>query len=435
LILAKIHHFDIRPEGWLHWFTGPGNFDLPRGPLGVMVYLVFVPVFWIVPRPWRSAYLITTSLLLTLITVGHAFTLTVAAAALASYLIICAGIHPRRYWIAVSILLASYAVLLMWPQPPWLPTVAEPIRFYLQWAGLAYLFLRSLHLLNDTANRRMPLPNLREFLTYMLFAPTLRMGPIQRYADFKEQLHGNLAANRRFGTAFQRIATGIVRLMILAWLMENMPLESFFKDPWQYTTSQFLLRAYLAPMYFYLWMSGYADLSIGIARLMGFVLPENFNYPWLAVNITEFWRRWHITLSEWLRDYIFTPLVRRRWHYFWAFMITFTFCGLWHGERSWVLMGIAQGVGLSIMRYWSQMWKRQKSRQTRLYRGLARVGLVGTAFNSFLAWLLTYHYETATILVAMDVSHSGRWVGSRLIEMVTSYCQILCMGCLGGVLF
>lgn len=419
LILAKLHTFDIRPEGWIHWIPNGTDFDVPRGPLGVMCYLVFIPLFWMVPKPWRATYLIITSLMMTVVTVGHPFAVTLAALAVGSYAIIITCANPRLYWPAVAVLVATYGALIAWPQPPWLPGVAEPIYFYLHWAGLAYFFLRTLHVLNDLTRGKIAPPRFGEYLAYLLFAPSVRMGPIQRYSNFLEQMHGNLAEHRQLGYAAYRICSGITRLVIMMVLMEKLPLEPLFERPWELPTHQFLLGLYLSPMFFYLWMSGYVDLSIGLARMMGFRLPENFNYPWSAVNIAEFWRRWHITLGAWLKDYVFTPLVRRRWHYFWAFVFTFTLCGLWHGGWYWTLSGVAQGVGLGVMRLWSQAWKQQKTRDTALYRTLARAGLVGTGFNSFLGWMLTLHYELLCIFIVMDVNYAGKRVGLHMLELLT----------------
>lgn len=420
MILAKIHHWDIRPEGWIHWFQG--GFDVPRGPLGVMCYLVFVPLFWLVPRRWRATYLVATSLLVTVATVGPVFTISLAALALGSFAVIRVWGTPRRHPLAIGVLFAAYGGMIYCPQPPWLPPVhGEQIYFYLHWAGIAYLLLRTLHVLSDVTRRKTAPPSLQSWLAYCLFAPAVRMGPIHRYDDFTKQLDGDLSEHRQLGYGVSRMFSGIIRLIILGILLDKFPLQQLFQTTWQLPVHRFVLGIYLAPMCSYLWISGYAELSIGVARCMGIVLPENFNYPWISVNIAEFWQRWHITLGAWLRDYIFNPLVRRRWHYFWAFIITFTFCGVWHGGWSWTIAGAAQGFGLGVMRLWAQTWKHQKNRQTSLYRGLARLGLVETGLNSFLSWLLTFHYEIACFMVVMDVSYSGKYVGLRLIEMLTGY--------------
>lgn len=418
MILAKTAiEFAIKPEGWIHSIQG--GFDVPRGPVGVLFYIVFIPLFWIVPRPWRACYLAVTSLLLTVATVGPAFTVTLAALALLGYIVIRLSARGPGYWAGLGLLVGGYAVLILHPQPAWLPPVANPLYFYLHWAGIGYLLLKTVHVLNDVSRLKLDMPRFGEWLAYILFAPTLRMGPLYRYGDFLEQLHGDLRERLRFGEGGKRLLSGIIRLAILGVVVDKFPLETLFAEPWRLTTGMFLLGIYIAPLSFFLWLSGYVELSVGMGRLMGFAVPDNFNYPWSSQNIAEFWQRWHITLGAWLRDYVFTPLVRRRWHFFWAFTITFLLCGLWHGSCwCYVIWGTAQGVGLAIVRVWGQYWKRQQTAASPMYRRLAAWKLVGGPISVGLAWLLTFHYEVITIMIGMDIDHAGRMVGARALEIL-----------------
>jgi len=420
LILADtLIQFAIRPEGWIH--SVHGDFDVPRGPVGVLFYLVFVPLFWIVPRRWRAHYLTVTSLMLTVATVGPAFTITLAVLAVIGWAIIRTLARGQSYWIGLALLVVGYATLILYPQPAWLPPVHEPLYFYVHWAGLGYMFLRTVHVLNDVSRLKLSPPGLTDWLAYLLFAPTLRMGPIFRYRDFVEQMRGELARERRLVAGAGRLLNGMVRLAAVAVLIDknNFPLDVLFNDPGQLSAGAFIFRIYLAPFSFFLWISGYVELSIGIGRLMGFVVPENFNYPWSSSNIAEFWQRWHITLGAWLRDYVFTPMVRRRWHYFWAFTVTFLLCGLWHGNCwCYVIWGTAQGVGLAVLRVWGQFWKQQHSIGSPLYRRLVALRLVGSPVSTVLAWLLTLHYEVITILIGMDIEHAGLRVAARALELI-----------------
>lgn len=418
MILADtLIQFEIRPEGWIHCVQG--GFDILRGPVGVLLYVVFVPLFWLVPRRWRAHYLSATSLLLTLATVGPAFALTLAGLTLGGYAIVRGLARGQSYWAGLSLLVGGYAALIIYPQPAWLPPVADPLYFYVHWAGIGYMFLKTLHVLNDVGKLKLDSPRLGDWLAYLLFAPTLRMGPIYRYPDFLEQMQGDLRVHRRFIPAVKRMASGIIRLAAVGVLMDQFPLDVLFTQPQQLSPGAFIVGIYLAPLSFFLWISGYVELSIGVGRLMGFVVPENFNYPWKAGNIAEFWQRWHITLGAWLRDYVFTPMVRRRWHFFWAFTITFLLCGLWHGNNwCYIIWGTAQGVGLAVLRIWGQFWKRQQGAQSPLYRRLAAVRLVHSRFTGLLAWLITLHYEVITIMIGMDLVHAGRRVGARALELL-----------------
>ena len=419
ILAASPITFAVRPEGWIHSIQG--GFDVPRGPVGVLIYLCFVPFFWIVPRRWRAHYLVFSSLLLTLATVGPAFVLTLSILALAGWALVRAFAEDRLYWAGLILLVGAYAAVILHPQPAWLPAVDEPLYFYVHWAGLGYMFLKTVHVLNERSRHKLGPIGMWDWLAYILFAPSLRMGPLYRYPDFTEQMHGDLARHRQLGQAAKRMLSGIIRLVILAALVDrkNFPIDVLLNDPWQLSNPAFVLRIYLAPLCFFLWLSGYIELGIGIGRAMGFVVPENFNYPWFSVNIAEFWQRWHITLGSWLRDYVFNPLIRRRWHYFWAFTLTFLLCGLWHGNYwCYVIWGTAQGVGLAVLRLWSQYWKSQRTRQTPLFRRLLAWRLVNSPLNAGAAWLLTFHYEVATILIGMDLQHAGRNVGLRAWQAV-----------------
>jgi len=416
LTLAATVEWALRPDGWLH-FVQDGH-DVTRGPLGVLLYLAFVPFYGSVPRRHRATFLTASSLLLALATLGLAYTLTLAGLVVMGLGVIRRCGTRARHRLGVAILVAWYAALLFYPQPPWLPQLPdpEPLYFYLHWAGFGYIFLKTLHVLADVSAGRTAQPGIGDFLAYLLFAPTLRMGPIYRYREFTGQLHGNPREHRSVGTAGLRFLTGLLRLGILAALQERFPLDPFFDQPQSLPTAEVLARIYLAPIAFYLWMSAYMDLGIAVGRTMGFVVPESFNYPWVAANISDFWRRWHITLGAWLRDYLFIPLVRRRLHFFLSFTLTFLFVGLWHAPLPcYLLWGLAQGIGLGARRLWLQFWKRRREANSALYQRLVRARLVRSRLSLALAWLVTFHYEIVTLMIGVDVHHAGRLVFERLL--------------------
>ncbi len=417
MLAAHVLEFAIRPDGWIHHVEG--GFDVPRGPVGVLAYLVFVPAFWLMPARGRVPYIVLSALFLTLATVGPAFMLTLAALAAVGFLVVRAFANQRLYWLGWALLVGGYAALLLHPQPAWLPPVREPLYFYVHWAGIGYLFLKTLHVFQDVSRGKLRPPRSGEWLAYALFAPSLRMGPLYRYGEFTGQLNGDLRKHRDLGAAGLRIFSGLARLGLLGVLIDKVPIDVLFDDPGRLSTGRFVASIYLAPLSFFLWISGYTELGVGIGRAMGFVVPENFNYPWFSVNIGEFWQRWHITLGAWLREYVFNALIRRRWHFFWGFTITFLLCGLWHGPRwCYIIWGTAQGVGLAVLRLWSQYWKRQQTRGTPLHRRLAAAGLVNSRFSAALAWLLTFHYEIVTIMIGMDLNHAGRRVGERALRLL-----------------
>ena len=202
-------------------------------------------------------------------------------------------------------------------------------------------------------------------------------------------------------------------------LMDKFPFENLFNNPQAMSLSHMLPLLYAAPLSIYLWFSGYIDMSIGIGRLMGFSVPENFDYPWRATSIADFWRRWHITLGAWMRDYMYIPLGGNRRHVSLNYILIFLFVALWHGTyTSYICWGLSQGVGMAIWRYWSRHWQQQRQDGSRLYTALARARLVNSPLNTALCWLLTFNYQIITIAWFMDENHELRLAARRFLELI-----------------
>jgi alginate O-acetyltransferase complex protein AlgI len=211
------------------------------------------------------------------------------------------------------------------------------------------------------------------------------------------------AIHHSIGTGLFRICCGLFRFVMVLVLFKNGRIERFTTNPASLTNYQFMVALYVTAMNMYLWISGYADCSIGIGRMMGFRIPENFNYPWRSTSVGEFWRRWHLTLGSWLRDYVYIPLGGNRRHVTLNYLITFVLCGLWHGlYLSYAMWGLFQGIGLAIGRVWKHFWTRQAERQTPLYRTLDRAKLVNSPITIGMAWLLTFNYEIVTVAWFLD---------------------------------
>ncbi|HOB73823.1 MAG TPA: MBOAT family O-acyltransferase [Phycisphaerae bacterium] len=413
-----------RWDGWLH-LVQDGH-DLPRGPIGVLAYLPLAVLFWWTPRRWQAAYLWMSSLLLAFVTLGPGYAVTLAGLAGLGLLLVRTFGQAKQYRIGLGLLVVGFAGLIVYRRLPWLPRVdvpplEEPMYFYLHWAGIAYTFLRIWHVLVDVAQGKLEVPRASDFFAYLLFAPTLRMGPLYRFNDFAEQLHSNPTSRRGLGAGLGRIAVGLVRLGIMGALLDRLPLNVLYDYPGAkgtFSDGEFLLALFMPAASIYLWISGYTDLAIGTGRVMGFAVPENFNYPWASRSIAEFWRRWHLTLGSWLRDYIYIPLGGNRRHVYFNYVATFVICGAWHGVRpAHIAWGLSQGIGLAVWRMWSQFWARQAAAGSALYRGLRRLRLVDSPISAGLAWGLTFAYQIITIVVVIDERHSGRAVWERLAGM------------------
>lgn len=198
-------------------------------------------------------------------------------------------------------------------------------------------------------------------LSAVSFFPTTLAGPITRVQSLVDQLEKRkpLSADDG-GRAMFLIGMGLLKKLAIAdYLGENL-VNRVFDFPNLYSGTEVLVAVYAYAFQIYYDFSGYSDIAIGSALLLGLKLPANFNLPYTAINLTDFWRRWHISLSNWLRDYLYfsLPGLRSKWKIFsyTNLVITMVIGGLWHGA-SWnfVIWGALHGLGLVIVRLWQSL--------------------------------------------------------------------------------
>lgn len=222
--------------------------------------------------------------------------------------------------------------------------------------GISFYCFQSLTYTIDLYRRDgKPVSSLLTHLTAVTFFPTTLSGPITRVLALAPQLEkpGRALSTEEGGRALWRIGLGLLKKFLIAdFLAENL-VNRVFDTPGLYTGMESLIGLYAYALQLYYDFSGYTDIAIGSALLLGLKLPENFNRPYLALNISEFWRRWHITLSNWLRDYLYfsLPGLRSKWKGFTYLnlFVTMLLGGLWHGP-SWtfVVWGALHGAALAI---------------------------------------------------------------------------------------
>jgi alginate O-acetyltransferase complex protein AlgI len=196
-----------------------------------------------------------------------------------------------------------------------------------------------------------------DYALYILFFPHLVAGPIVRSGDFLPQLQRRKRFSwPRLQVGIQLILLGLLKKAVIADHVAAL-IDPVFGNPGAYATQALWLATLGYAVQIYCDFSGYSDMAIGLAHTLGFKLATNFNLPYLAVNIADFWRRWHISLSSWLRDYLYVPLGGNR-HGRWAtyrnLMLTMLLGGFWHGA-SWnfVLWGGYHGSLLALQRAWT----------------------------------------------------------------------------------
>ena len=245
-------------------------------------------------------------------------------------------------------LLENYGVLAGHAMPKWAWTFPLGISFY-TFQSLTYTI--------DVYRRdAKPTGSLLAYLASVSFFPTTLAGPITRVATLLPQLEKpKMLSEVDGGKALFRIAHGLVKKFLIADYLADNLVNRVFDFPTLYSGSEVLIGVYGYALQIYFDFSGYTDIAIGSAMLLGLKIPENFNQPYAARNLADFWRRWHISLSNWLRDYLYFsfPGMRTKWMPYLAIIATMLVGGLWHGP-SWnfVIWGALHGVGQATVRGW-----------------------------------------------------------------------------------
>jgi alginate O-acetyltransferase complex protein AlgI len=224
-------------------------------------------------------------------------------------------------------------------------TIALPV-------GVSFFSFQAVTYVVDTYRRQTEPASLMDAAIYLSFFPHLVAGPIVRASEFLPQLKAPRNPNRvAVGAGLTLIALGLVKKLMIADYLARELVDPVFAVPQAFAAPDALLAAYGYAAQIYCDFSGYTDMAIGLALMLGFVFPQNFNSPYRATGFRDFWRRWHMTLSRFLRDYLYIPLGgnrKGRIRTYVNLMITMTLGGLWHGA-SWnfVAWGAYQGTGLA----------------------------------------------------------------------------------------
>jgi D-alanyl-lipoteichoic acid acyltransferase DltB (MBOAT superfamily) len=251
--------------------------------------------------------------------------------------------------------------------------------------AISFLTFHALSYIIDVYNRKIePTKSWVDILFYISFFPHLVAGPIVRARDFLAQtVHVSRAADIRVGESVLLILGGLFKKVIVANYISTDFADPIFANPLAYSSVDLLLGMYAYAIQIYCDFSAYTDIAIGIACLLGYRFPQNFNQPYRALSVTDFWRRWHITLSSWLRDYLYIPLGGNRLgrvRTYVNLMVTMLLGGLWHGA-SWhfVLWGGLHGAALAVERLFGVRADKRPRRMP-----------------PWLAWLLTFHFVCIT---------------------------------------
>jgi alginate O-acetyltransferase complex protein AlgI len=264
--------------------------------------------------------------------------------------------------------------------------------------GISFYTFQTLSYSLDIYRRQLePVKDVWDFAFYVSFFPQLVAGPIVRASDFVPQIYQPYRLSQaEFNRAIFLILNGLFKKVVVSDYVSVNYVDRVFDSPLTYSGFENLMAAYGYAIQIYCDFSGYSDMAIGLALLLGFRLTLNFNSPYKSVNITDFWRRWHISLSSWLRDYLYISLGGNRQGkartYFNLFM-TMLLGGLWHGAAwRFIIWGALHGTALALHKLWMELFPTKKT----TWAGNLAAGVLTFHFVVF-CWLFFRAKDLATV--------------------------------------
>ncbi len=281
--------------------------------------------------------------------------------------------------------------------------------------GISFYTFQKISYLADVLRGRLsPIRRPADFLLYVVFFPRVIAGPIVRGGEFFDQLDAPFSPDRTStGEGLGLILTGLFKKAVIADFIGVNFVDRVFAAPGLYSGLENLLAVYGYAVQIYCDFSGYTDIALGLGRMLGLRLPPNFRSPYKSVSVSDFWRRWHITLSRWLRDYLFLPLAyifSRRikadrplgvraelWAGAGAALLTWFVCGVWHGAAwGFVIWGLLHGLAISIENIFRIPQKIAKTRTRRFF------GRIFTFHYICLAWIFFRADKPAAALAILS---------------------------------
>lgn len=327
-------------------------------------------------------------------------------AATSDFLIALALFHTerkffRRFWVVLSVAV-NLGMLGYFKYTNFLIDIANDLfgAGFLQFrdiflpVGISFFVFQSMSYTIDIYRRQLrPLTNWLDYLFYLSFFPQLVAGPIVRARDFIPQIRRRPVVTRTmFGMGVFLILTGLFKKAVVSDYISLNFVDRIFDEPLLYTGFECLMGIYGYALQIYCDFSGYSDMAIGIALLLGFRFPKNFDAPYKSATITEFWRRWHISLSSWLRDYVYISLGgnrKGRIRTYFNLLFTMLLGGLWHGAAfRFILWGALHGVALALHKMWLAVVPWAKVTGDRMNWFSRIIGIVFTFNLVCFGWLI-----------------------------------------------
>ncbi len=392
--------------------------------LPALLFLVCLPAFLALRRASTTWFFVTTGGILLVLVAGPFLAGALLVAILLGYLMVegAARLRGDRRVVLIGLWTlwhAAYWSCFHLPLPPAFEQAdlraADRPGVFVFFSGIALTFLRLLSYMHERLRLNAARLRLADYLAYMLFFPQFRHGPIERAHRFAVRLR-EAGQNwtfadlwrglTRIGAGLLTLAAGVGLVLTTArWLPDSAPRG--FLHAWEHpetlTLAQLLLVIHVPPLLLYALESGFASLQLGVSRAFGVTGTENFRYPFLASNPGEFWRRWNITLSGWLRDYAYIPLGGKLRRKYLNILLVFVYCGLLHGwQWRFLIWGLWTGGTMAAYVWLADRLSagRPRKKTSVRHRRLLTVG-------RFCGRLLTVHWFCLGATIVFDPESCG----------------------------
>lgn len=269
--------------------------------------------------------------------------------------------------------------------------------------GISYLSFRLVHLAQEVRNELVEMPTIWEYLSFAFFVPTLSIGPINPYSKFIGSMRNPSREATPLIRSLLRIIIGFTKYLFLGSIVAQFTYGGLLRDGHPHAMIDLFIAIPAYAIYLYLNFSGFCDMVIGVSGLLEIQVMENFDRPFLSRNFQEFWTRWHISLSTWIRDLVFTPLSKSLMRRFGSktanhviaasIFISFIGVGIWHGKGwNFLIFGASQGLGLVVVHYYTVWLKKHLGREKfAAYRKNEVIRVVAT--------IVTFAYFSLTLFL------------------------------------
>ena len=306
--------------------------------------------------------------------------------------------------------------------------------------GISFFVFQSMSYTIDVYRRQLkPLTSWLDYLFYLSFFPQLVAGPIVRARDFIPQIRQNpvVVTREMFGTGVFLILTGLFKKAIISDYISLNFVDRIFDEPLLYSGFECLAGIYGYALQIYCDFSGYSDMAIGIALLLGFRFPKNFDAPYKSATITEFWRRWHISLSSWLRDYLYISLGgnrKGRLRTYVNLLLTMLLGGLWHGAAvRFILWGGLHGAALALHKVWMSVIPGAKATGAQMHWWSRVLGILLTFHLVCFGWLMFRAESMQTVaLMLHQIFHNFN--AAMIPQVIAGYAGVFALIAAGYLL-